>query len=1142
MRPFDPAQTPPFDPAQTPPFDPAQMPPFDPAGPLPTGVTVLEASAGTGKTFTIAALASRFIAEGAARPDELLLATFTRAATGELRERVYERLVSTERELARAVAGAARTYTDAVAELLSGGPREAVRERQRRLAEAIANFDALTIETTHGFCQRILDGLGTLAQSDPGARFVESVDQLAKEVLDDLYLRRFYNAPDAPSLRYADAQAIAKVAIANPLSPVLPPPDSPGQDAVESMRARLAIKVRDELETRKRALSLLTHDDQLTRLLETLRGPHGDAAVASVRERFRVVMIDEFQDTDPIQWEVLYRAFGGPGATLVLIGDPKQAIYAFRGADVYAYLAAAHAAPTRATLHVNWRSDQPLLDGLDALFGNARLGHPDIVYRRVRATAANQTTRLAGPGAQRALRIRVLDSAEPGLEHGKSGHVGAQSAREWIARDLAADIASLFASDPPLRIEPREAGEGEFTELSAGSIAVLVRTHRNAALIKRSLEAAGVPAVIGSSGSVFDTEAANHWLRLLLALERPTSSTRANAAALTSLIGWSAAQLAAAGESAREELHQRLHAWARILREQGVAALARATLGGAAAERILAQAGGERLLTDLDHVAELLAAAADRERLGVASLTGWLRQRIDEPDREGASDERSRRLDSDADAVQVLTFHRSKGSEHPIVYCPFLWEPGRQAEDGEPVAFHDDNGERAIDVGVNSGRYLKHLSRHQDERRGEELRLAYVALTRARHQVVIWWASTWQACESPLGRLLFARGADGHVASTADHRPRDEEALARLRELEQAAPHALTVERARIAPTPHRAPREQPTELERARFTRRLDSTWRRTSYSALTAAAHDALVASEPETAWVADEPDAPTVVTPATDSPELPLGAMAAGTRLGTLIHETLRLLDFTDADLAGALRALLERSSRHRPSLLGCAPGVAAEGLALALATPLGGQLGSRSLTGIPRSDRLDELSFELPLAGGEEPTPAAACLLDIASLLETELPAEDPARPYAERLREPTLAAELRGYLTGSIDLVARVRASGAHARHVIVDYKTNWLAPAGEPLAAEHYAPARLALEMERSHYLLQALLYSVALHRYLRWRLPGYDPEVHLGGVRYLFLRGMLGPTRPGFGVFAWDPPAALIVAVSDLLAGGGCR
>jgi exodeoxyribonuclease V beta subunit len=1112
--------------------------PFDLRGPLPSGVTVLEASAGTGKTYTIAALATRFIAEGRATLDQLLLVTFTRVATSELRERVRERMVVTEAQLARVAANAPPTYIDEIIELLGGAPLEQVREYQQRLADAIANFDAATIETTHGFCQKMLDGLGTLAESDPSVSFVDTVDDLVREVIDDLYVRRFYRDFDGLTMTRQQAEQVARIAIENPLAPIYPSKPQTGSNA--AMRCRLAVAARDELEARKQALQLMTHDDQLTRLLATLTGPRGREAVAELRHRYAVVLIDEFQDTDPIQWEIVERAFGSGQTTLVLIGDPKQAIYAFRGADVYAYLAAAESAGARATLAVNRRSDKPLLDGLDALFGQARLGHPGIVYRHVEAAAVHQTPRLHAAPSDGALRVRLLDVDEPTVARTPSGYPNAESARAFVARDLAADIVALLNSDATIELRDEEGEAIGNQPIAPGCVAVLVRTHRNAWLIQDELEKLGVPAVISGSGSVFGTAAATDWLALLQACEQPSHPARARSAALTSLLGWTATQLASASESQLEVLHQRLHGWARILREQGIATLAESILDAEqTAARLLSLVGGERRLTDLEHVAQLLNAAAGAEQFGVAALTGWLRQRIEAADREGSNDERTRRLDSDADAVQVLTFHRSKGLEFPVVYCPFLWEAGRLADEGQPVYFHDDEGRRAIDVGLAGDEYGVHLNQHNVEERGEELRLAYVALTRARHRAVIWWVSGWFARESPLGRLLFAQGPEGNVGWQGFKRPREDDARARFGEIAALAPNAVAVEPARPG-TPQRwQPAHDPdAKLAPARFNRSIDTAWRRTSYSALTAAAHDAIVASEPEESGVTDEPDVAAAPAPS----ELPLSEMASGPQLGTLIHEALQEIDFDAPALEATLTTWLRAATVHRPELLGCAPEQAAAGLALALATPLGGELGGLSLSAVARADRLDELGFELPLAGGDEPVRAAQ-LSDVASLLGELLPATDVLAGYGQRLLDPTLAAALRGYLNGSIDLVLRVRGTpDARDRYAIIDYKTNWLAPTGEPLAASHYGATELAVEMQRSHYALQALLYSVALHRYLRWRIPDYDPETDLAGVRYLFVRGMLGPGQPDYGVFAWRPPAVLVAGLSDLLAGGEPR
>jgi exodeoxyribonuclease V beta subunit len=1099
---------------------------FDLTGPLPSGVTVLEASAGTGKTYTIAGLAARYVAEGTPL-ERLLLVTFTRMATGELRERVRERLVSVERALATGAT------VDPVTELLATGTPAEVRARRERLSRALADFDAATIATTHGFCQEVLGGLGIAGDLEPDIAFVDDISDLIEEVVDDLYVRRFHGG-DTPPFPRSEAAKIAQAAIENPDAPIAPA----AGDAPE-MRRRLALAVREELERRKRRLAVMTYDDLLTRLDRALAD---DAVVARLRARYSVVLVDEFQDTDPVQWRIVRRAFGEGGITLVLIGDPKQAIYAFRGADVYAYLDAARSARERPTLDVNWRSDQRLIDAYDALFGGAKLGHEGIVYRRVRAAEENQEAHLSGASHPEPLRIRVLHRDEPSVTLTRAGHATAGSAREHIAKDLAADMVALLSSGALVAGSP----------VRTRHIAVLVPTNRTAALVHAALDDAGVPAVINGAGSVFGTEPAREWLRLFEALERPASRGRARSAALTCFLGWSAERVASAGEDAWEHVHARLHDWARVLRTRGVASLTETiTRIETLPERVLGEVDGERRLTDLRHVGQLLHAAASEEQLGTAALTAWLRRRIAEARDDTTNEERSRRLESDAEAVQVLTVHRSKGLEFPIVYAPFLWEPGYIPDEGEPVFFHDpDAGDaRTIDVSLHGPDYAAHRRQSIVEQRGEDLRLAYVALTRARHQAVVWWAGSRDSRNSPLGRLLFAQDDDGTVAAWSASTPDDATAVARFEALAAQAPGRVSVERSRLGlPTSWGGPPSEAPQLEAAAFDRGLDWHWRRTSFSDITAGTYEERVASEPEEGVVEDEP-ADAAARPATTGmpdngalavPSL-LAGMPVGVEVGTLVHRVFEATDFAAADLEAELAAQIAAVQTRRSVEIGDVDAVVA-GLRAAIETPLGVLVDDVHLRDFARADRLDELEFELPLAGGDDPT-GRLTLSAIADVLREHLPADDPLAGYADRLGDPRLRRDARGYLTGSLDLVVRLPGGNGNARFAVLDYKTNWLAASGEELTAWHHRPEALAAEMQRNHYGLQALLYTAALHRYLRWRLPGYDAERNLAGVLYLFVRGMTGPDTPMIdgtpcGVFAWRPSARLVEALSDVLDG----
>jgi exodeoxyribonuclease V beta subunit len=262
----------------------------------------------------------------------------------------------------------------------------------------------------------------------------------------------------------------------------------------------------------------------------------------------------------------------------------------------------------------------------------------------------------------------------------------------------------------------------------------------------------------------------------------------------------------------------------------------------------------------------------------------------------------------------------------------------------------------------------------------------------------------------------------------------------------------------------------------------------------------------------------------------------------QVGTFVHRVFETTDFAAEDLDAELGSRVAEAQGWLAIDIGEEEATVA-GLRAALETPLGPQLGGIRLCDVERADRLDELDFELPLVGGDEPT-ARLGLEAIGEVLREHLPSGDPLWGYAERLGDPALRSSVRGFLAGSIDLVVRVRDGAATPRFAVLDYKTNWLGLAGEALTAWHHRPAALAAEMKRSHYGLQALLYTVALHRYLRWRLPDYDPEANLGGVLYLFVRGMTGAATPTVdgtpcGVFGWQPSRDLVEALSDVLDRG---
>ena len=593
--------------------------------------------------------------------------------------------------------------------------------------------------------------------------------------------------------------------------------------------------------------------------------------------------------------------------------------------------------------------------------------------------------------------------------------------------------------------------------------------------------------------------------------------------------------------------------------------------------RLLGQAGGARRLTDLRHLAELLHDATTRDRLGPGALLEWFTDRVADAHRDSGV-EGSRRLDAEGRQLTVVTVHRSKGLEYPIVYLPDAGDRWVPDDKGETLLLHPgapDGSTQAglvLDVGgLRAPGRPGRFARRQAEEASEDLRLFYVALTRAQCQVVTWWTPTHTTPSSALQRVLRSSGG------IPDHRyPLD---LGDPRSARDLGPHVRVelVDQDR-EPTELSAGDGQDGPLRVRTFDRSLDLAWRRTSYSSLTAAVHGLDlsgpgVGSEPEPGREDDETpgeaSADTEVdaeaewgadllsgranglpAPPTGTPDpwdlvSPMADLPSGADFGTAVHAVLEDLDPAAPDLGASLRDACAAVIARTGSV-----GMTAEHLAAGLLPVCGTSLGplaaGRALADVPRTDRLTEVVFELPLAGGDAPVAAQVTLGDVAPLLRRHLAATDPLAAYADRLDAPVLAEQpLRGYLTGSIDAVLRVRDSdGGPARHLVVDYKTNWLGSFdGRPLTLRAYAPAVLPEAMMAAHYPLQALLYAVALHRMLRWRQPGYDPDVHLGGVLYLFVRGMAGPGTPEVdgvpaGVFSWRPPSSLVLGLSELLAG----
>jgi exodeoxyribonuclease V beta subunit len=406
--------------------------------------------------------------------------------------------------------------------------------------------------------------------------------------------------------------------------------------------------------------------------------------------------------------------------------------------------------------------------------------------------------------------------------------------------------------------------------------------------------------------------------------------------------------------------------------------------------------------------------------------------------------------------------------------------------------------------------------------------------------VVAWWAPSWDEPNGGLSRLL--RGRRPGEAEVPDRcspdKISDDDAMARLREWEAAG--GFVIEESTVRPIPAMPADAPPSGLGARHFHRSIDAAWRRTSYSGLIRAAESTPVSSEPEVIELDDEvAEIPVTTSTVGADVRSPMADLPMGAKFGTLVHAVLETADPFAADLTAELEAQIREHAVWWPV------DVPAAELAAAMVpmhdTPLGPMADGLTLRQIGLKDRMREMDFEFPLAGGDLRAAAPDIRLSqVGELLRAHLGKDDPLASYADRLTGAALGGQpLKGYLSGSVDAVLRIAD-----RYVVVDYKTNWLGDPAEPLTAADYAQPRLAEAMLHSDYPLQALLYSVVLHRFLRWRLPGYIPDRHMGGVMYLFLRGMCGPDTPVIdghptGVFSWRPPAALITAMSDLLDEG---
>lgn len=914
-----------------------------------------------------------------------------------------------------------------------------------------------------------------------------------------------------------------------------------------ALRIRFVEGARTEARKRREQRHILFFDDLLSELRAALRPPDGDRLAELLRARYRFALIDEFQDTDPVQYEIFRRVWhvergGASRGGLILIGDPKQAIYSFRGADVFTYLSAFEDAEGEAQgLGVNWRSNSGLVAAVNALFGrpSQAFGLAAIEFSPVAARHDFDPVLSVADRSDAGFRILMADrrAAYAFLGEPVSKELPLRFGRTDIMRAFARDVADLL--DSRAEIDGRPIGPSD--------IAVLCRRKSELARARRALEALGIPCVDRGDSDVFESREAWELASVMRAMLRSGDPAILRGALSTGAHGVDANGIAALGDDAPElaAFGERFAEYGRIWSQSGFGrAFSAWRRGEGVTARLLGFQDGERRLTNWLHLADLLQRIQTDRSASRMGLIEWLERAIKTPAArsEVGLEASLLRLERDDQAVSLVTLHRSKGLEYEIVYLPSLWEdasargPTAQSAQDEskarpPIRFFDEGTRlRTLDLGGSD--YADHVERGQRETLSEQLRLLYVGLTRAKRQCVIVWGAIGTAHpKTPLAWLLHApewqAAGNDRTSSPAELRKwTDEEWRAAWQAVSDAAGKgAVSIEVANLesrkrwqAPEVQRAPLG--FEAPRWNFGDPVVTT----SFSALV---RDAQRAPEPLSGPLVTGRDRDANVSidgsgeiEKTSDLAAAMHEFPRGPEAGTLLHEILEQIDFSDYDET-ELRILatrtLERNgleSSHVEQIIHVARSVAR--------TPLPSESGFIRLAEIAKGQLRPEIEFTLAASGrsrGEAFSPVA-----LSAILSTA-PEHSPLQCYADRISRMSWR-DLNGYLRGFIDAVF---CDGQ--RYFLIDYKSNHL---GSRQA--DYLPDQLLQPMIDHDYVLQYLIYAIALDRHLAQRLEGYDYDVHFGGVYYLFLRGLAQSHQPGCGVFFDRPSAELIRRASALL------
>jgi exodeoxyribonuclease V beta subunit len=1192
---------------------------FDPLKTPLEGANLIEASAGTGKTYTITGLFLRLLLEKNLAVHEILVVTFTEAATEELKDRIRSKIREAIDAFSTGKGG--ESFLDKLVK-----QQASAEEALRLLREALRTFDKASIFTIHGFCRRMLHEnafesgslFDTELVTDPSAMIQESTDDfwrrhlttapplfvdyarlkgftpgalvlLLKSKMNQPFLRIIPEAegpdtgPQERSFREAFSRArkawsssraevtrllgsyegfnrgqysVSKIEVwlkemdalftygenASALFPGFKkfcrsevavgmkkgfaPPEHSFFDRCEDLyqssrelesvfaRRLLGLKVKlfeevgEELSNKKVEKNVQTFDDLLLKLQAALEGRGGRELAIAIRRKYRAALIDEFQDTDPVQYAIFQSIFGRGGSTLFLVGDPKQSIYGFRGADIFAYMEAVDKVDARYTLTENWRSEPELIKSINALFGNVQ---PAFVYEKIpfepaKAAGGRETKPLKLEGERETFTLWFVDSEKWA---GQNGVINIGVAQAHLPGLVAAEIIRLLnlGKEGKALIGDRR--------LRANDIAVLVRQNREALLVQKALSERNVPSVLHSTENLFDSHEAQEVGRFLAAAVEPNAESLIKAALSTDMVGIAGEELEplTLDEARWQRWLVKFRDYHDLWQERGFFRMFRSFLRD---EKILTRlitfADGERRITNLLHLMEVLHQASVERKLNMTGLLKWFSEQRD-PDAP-RSEEHQLRLESDENAVKLVTIHKSKGLEYPIVFCPFSWDGVRSKKSAEPLLFHNPQNPIELIFDLGSDEREPHVAIADKEELAENLRLLYVALTRAKCRVYLAWGRFKYAETSAPAYLLHAppgKPSDNLVEALAENftQVTNEELLSKVKSLMKKPAATVEVIRDLEADESRFAPPMEEMQIHPPKsFAARIDRQWKISSFSALVSDKVYGEQGTDYDAATLAGPEDPLRMI-------EEPAGIFAfpKGAKAGTFLHDVLEHLDFCSAIGPSREELVKEKLAKYGYDLSWLE--IVCDMLDKVLRVPLDPERQDFCLSRVKMEDRLNELEFYFPLKA--LPPEALRRILARGDLRQ-----EVPER--IERLN----FSPLRGFMKGFMDMVFRFED-----RYYLVDWKSNFLGA-----SVEDYGPENLTRAMEENFYTLQYTFYTLALNQYLKLRVEGYDYDRHFGGVFYVFLRGVEPGRGPEFGIYRDKPGRGLIEALSEELIG----